>query len=335
MRLALVTDAWTPQINGVVRSLTRVVEELSALGHEVLVVAPDRFRTVPCPGYAEIPLAVAPGRRLRRLLDAFAPEAVHIATEGPLGWAARGHCRRRGWPFTTSFHTRFPEYVEARTRIPARHGYALLRRFHAPAARTMVTTETLRRELTDHGFRNLVLWSRGVDTELFRPRPRDALDGLNLKRPIFLYVGRVAVEKNIQAFLDLDLDGSKVVVGGGPRLKTLQARYPDARFTGPKVGEELARHYAAADVFVFPSKTDTFGLVQLEALACGVPVAAFPVPGPLDVIDGQGVGVLDTDLRAAAIRALEIPPERCRDFALRFSWTNCARQFAGHLERFR
>ncbi len=335
MRLALVTDAWAPQINGVVRSLTRVVEELSALGHEVMVVAPDRFRTLPCPGYAEIPLAVAPGRKLRRLLDDFAPEAVHIATEGPLGWAARAHCRRRGWPFTTSFHTRFPEYVEARTRIPARHGYALLRRFHAPAARTMVTTQTLRQELTGYGFRNLVLWSRGVDTELFRPRPKDALDDLELKRPIFLYVGRVAVEKNIGAFLDLDLDGSKVVVGGGPSLNTLRARYPDAHFTGAKVGEDLARHYAAADVFVFPSKTDTFGLVQLEALACGVPVAAFPVPGPRDVIADQPVGVLDEDLRAAATRALEIPSERCRAFALRFSWANCARQFAGHLERFR
>jgi glycosyltransferase involved in cell wall biosynthesis len=329
MRIALVTDAWAPQINGVVRTLSRVVEELRADGHEVLVVSPDKFRTVPCPTYPEIRLAVWPFARVRRLLDDFGPEAIHIATEAPLGWAARRYCRRRGLPFTTSFHTRFPEYVQARTSLPPALGYAVIRRFHKPAARIMVATRTIHDELAKRGFQRLVLWSRGVDTQLFRPQAKDALD---LPRPIHLYVGRVAVEKNIRAFLDLDLPGSKAVVGGGPMLDELRRQYPGVAFVGPKQGEDLARHYAAGDVFVFPSKTDTFGLVMLEALACGLPVAAYPVPGPLDVIDGHGIGVLDEDLGKAVAAAREIPSEHCRNFALSFSWRNCARQFLAYLE---
>lgn len=336
MHIALVSDAWYPQINGVVRTLARVKDELEAIGHKVTVVSPDLFRSFPCPTYPEIRLALTSARALERFVDVNGIEAIHIATEGPLGWAARRLCVSHGWPFTTSFHTRFPEYIHARAGIPPAWLYAMMRRFHAPASGVLVATDSLYRELEGRGFRNLRRWSRGVDTALFRPYPRSpgaeppyAVDG-----PIFLYVGRVAVEKNIEAFLKLELPGSKVVVGDGPQLARLRGRYPEVLFTGAKTGEDLARHYAAADVFVFPSRTDTFGLVLLEALAAGVPVAAFPVPGPLDVIDGSPVGVLDDDLSAAAVRALEIPRESCRNYALRFSWRACAEQFLSHLAAF-
>lgn len=329
MRLLLATDAWLPQVNGVVRTLGRVVEELSALGHEVEVIEPGRFRTVPCPTYPEIRLAVRPRAGAERILEAFRPEAVHIATEGPIGWAVRGLCRSRGLPFTTSYHTRFPEYLAARGPVPLALGYAVMRWFHRPSKGVMVATPTLKRELEGRGFRNVRPWSRGVDTGLFRPREDPALA---LPRPVYLYVGRVSVEKNLEAFLGLDLAiGSKLVVGDGPQLAELKQRFPKAVFVGAKHGEELARHYAAADVFVFPSRTDTYGLVMLEALASGLPVAAFPVPGPLDVVDGHGVGVLDEDLAYAVERALAIPPERCRAHALKFSWRACAEQFLGNL----
>ncbi len=332
MRIVLVTDAWMPQINGVVRTLSRVVEGVEALGHDIRVIAPHRFRTVPCPTYPEIRLATWPFGGVTGMLDQIAPQAIHIATEGPLGLAARRYCRKHGLPFTTSFHTRFPEYVTARTRLPVSWGYAMQRRFHAPAERIMVTTPTLQQEMIERRFPPPVLWSRGVDTEMFRPGPKDALD--HLERPIFTYVGRVAVEKNLDAFLALDLPGTKVVIGDGPMRQTLQARYPDAVFLGAKFGEELARYYAASDVFVFPSTTDTFGLVLLEALASGLPVAAYPVPGPKDVLNGNPVGVLHDDLKTAAESALEIPGERCRDYALRFSWTNCAQEFVDLVEPF-
>jgi glycosyltransferase involved in cell wall biosynthesis len=332
MRLALVTDAWFPQVNGVVRTLDRVRREAEALGHEVHAVAPHLFRTVPCPSYPEIRLALRPGPRLSERMEAIRPHAVHVATEGPLGLAARRWCLRRGHPFTTSFHTRFPEYIEARLGLPPSIGYAALRRFHRPSAGVMVATASLRRDLEGRGFRNLRAWSRGVDTELFGPRETSVYDGL--PRPVFLFVGRVAIEKNLRAFLDLNLPGSKVVVGDGPLLPRLRRGYPRVRFGGAKAGEELARHFAGADVFVFPSRTDTFGLVLLEALACGVPVAAFPVPGPLDVVGGAGVGVLDWDLGAAALAALEIPRRRCREHALKFSWRACAEQFLANLRPF-
>ena len=328
MKIAVVSDAWYPQINGVVRTLDRVRLELEALGHRVTVVSPDLFRNYPCPTYPEIRLALAGPKKLASMLEQSDVEAIHIATEGPLGWAARRYCLRRGLSFTTSFHTRFPEYIHARSGIPPAWLYALLRRFHAPASGVMVATESLRQDLGGRGFGNLKRWSRGVDTDLFRPydgKPYDA------PGPVFLYVGRVAVEKNVESFLGLDLPGSKVVVGDGPQLARLQKDYPEAIFTGAKTGEELARHYAAADVFVFPSRTDTFGLVLLEALAAGVPVAAYPVPGPLDVINGSPVGVLDEDLYSAAVRALEIPRASCRDYALGFSWRRCAEQFLSHL----
>ena len=327
-RLTIVTDAWFPQINGVVRTLQRVKQELETLGKEIQVVSPDLFVNVPCPTYPEIRLALFSRRKLTRMLDSFQPSAIHIATEAPLGLAARRYCLKRGYSFTTSFHTRFPEYVHARFGIPTAWGYAWLRRFHRPAAGVMVATQSLKRDLAGRGFRNLVDWSRGVDTELFRPQDEAVFD---LPRPIFICVGRVAVEKNLEAFLDLELPGSKVVVGDGPQLDTLRRRYPQVHFTGAKVGEDLARHYASADVFVFPSRTDTFGLVLLEALASGLPVAAYPVTGPLDVVDGAPVGCLDEDLGKAARAAAALSPEACRDHALRFSWTRCAEQFASNL----
>ncbi len=326
--ITIVSDAWYPQINGVVRTLERMRDELGKLGHPTRVIGPDRFRTIPCPTYPEIRLAIDAGWRLAAMLEETPDAAIHIATEGPLGQAARRYCLKRGKPFTTAFHTRFPEYVRARIRLPLSWSYAWVRRFHAPAVCTMVTTQSMQRDLTAWGFENLKLWSRGVDTALFRPRAKDALD---LPRPIFMNVGRVAVEKNIGQFLDLELPGSKVVVGDGPQLAALRDAYPEVHFLGAKEGEELARHYAAADVFVFPSRTDTFGLVLLEALACGVPVAALPVNGPLDVIGAAPVGVLDEDLRKAALAALERDPEACRAHALEFSWEASARQFRDNI----
>lgn len=340
LRVAIVTDAWHPQINGVVRTLTRVIHELEAMGHEVRVVSPDLFRSMPCPTYPEIRLALFPRRKLSALLDSLQPCAIHVSTEGPLGLAARAYCKKRRVPFTSAYHTRFPEYVRARARIPLALTYALMRRFHGSSAGVMVATPSIEAELAARGFRNIRRWSRGVDTELFRPRDGNGDGGRpedfeDLPRPVHLYVGRVAVEKNIQAFLDLALDGSKVVVGDGPLLAELRRRYPQVHFLGARQGEDLVRCYAAADLFVFPSRTDTFGLVLLEALACGLPVAAYPVPGPLDVIDGVGVGCLDEDLARAARSALAIPGERCRAHALQFSWRRSAEQFLENLSPFR
>jgi glycosyltransferase involved in cell wall biosynthesis len=328
LRILIVTDAWHPQVNGVVRTLDRTCLELRALGHVVEVVGPDRFRTLPCPTYPEIRLALVGAGRLAALIDEFAPDAIHIATEGPLGHAARRACLRRGWPFTTAFHTSFPEYLKAHIALPLDWSYAYLRAFHARAEGTMVATVSLARALARHGFARLRFWSRGVDTEKFRPGRKDSLEG---ERPILLYAGRVAIEKNLDAFLALDIPGTKYVVGTGPDLAALRRRYPRVRFAGYLDNGALVAHYAAADVFVFPSRTDTFGLVILEALACGVPVAAYPVTGPLDVIADSGAGALDEDLRRAIHRALAIPPERCRAHALKFSWRACAQQFLANL----
>ncbi|MCA1909867.1 MAG: glycosyltransferase family 1 protein [Magnetospirillum sp.] len=337
MRILVVSDAWFPQVNGVVRTLDTLRQELQQAGHAVDMVTPDRFRSFPCPSYPEIRLAVKPGRKLRRLIEDAQPCAIHIATEGPLGWAARNYCRRRKIPFTTAYHTKFPEYIHARWRVPLGLSYAVMRRFHGASSCIMVATQGIEDELAKRGFDRIGRWSRGVDTELFKPRPECKLaDGPwgDLARPIHLYVGRVAVEKNIQAFLDLDLPGSKVVVGDGPQLEDLRRKHPEVRFAGARFGEDLARHYAGADVFVFPSRTDTFGLVLLEALASGLPVAAYPVPGPLDVIGDSPAGVLSEDLRQAALKAAAISPQVCRDHALRFSWTACTRQFLENLRPF-
>lgn len=332
MRILIVSDAWTPQVNGVVRTIQSTVEILERMGHTVEVIGPDRFRSFPCPTYPEIRLALAARRRLRTLADAFRPDAVHVATEGPLGWSARRLCMRRGWKFTTSFHTQFPEYVNIRTGLPLDWTYAVMRRFHRPAAAVMVATPTLRANLEAQGFVNLVDWSRGVDTDLFRPEARIPLE---LPRPVMTYVGRVAPEKNIEAFLRLERPGTKLVIGDGPALPSLKQRYPKAVFVGPRYGEELAGHYAASDVLVFPSRTDTFGLVILEALACGVPVAAFPVQGPIDVLAGTGAGALDEDLGHAVDRALAIDREVARRTAIDRSWEACTRQFLLHVNRFR
>ena len=305
--------------------------ELRAMGHVVEVIGPDRFRTVPCPTYPDIALSLLPRRRLIGMIRAFAPDALHIATEGPLGLAARSFARRHGLAFTTAFHTRFAEYVKARTGLPVRPIYAWMRRFHGAGQGTMVATQSLRDELAARGFANIRPWSRGVDLDLFQPYPRDAF--AHLPGPIFLYVGRVAVEKNIGDFLDLQLPGSKVVVGGGPQLASLRRDYPAVTFTGPRHGEALARAYSGGDVFVFPSRTDTFGLVILEALACGTPVAAFPVTGPKDVLaDAAGkIGSVNPDLRIAACDALTADRDACRGHAERFSWRACAEIFLSHL----
>jgi glycosyltransferase involved in cell wall biosynthesis len=329
MKILLATDAWAPQVNGVVRTLTSLVQELTAMGHQITVVHPGLFRGVACPGYAEIRLAIGTGRKVRRFIDEIEPDAIHIVTEGPIGMAARHWCLARGFAFTTAYHTRFPEYLAERYIAPARLTYAVLRRFHAPSRGVMVATESVRQELASRGFGNLKPWGRGVDATLFDPARREGI--LDFPRPIFLSVGRVAREKNLAAFLSLDLPGSKVVVGDGPQLAELQRRFPAAHFLGRHENTALAQLYAAADVFVFPSRTDTFGLVMLEALASGLPIAAFPVPGPLDVLDGSGAGVLDEDLRRAALGALEIPRERCREHALTFTWPACARQFITQL----
>jgi len=329
-RVLIVSDAWRPQVNGVVRTLATVAGELTEMGHTVEVIGPDRFRTLPMPTYPDIRLAVLPRRKLTRMIEAFAPDALHVATEGPLGAAARAWALRRDLAFTTSFHTKFPEYLQARTGLPTGPFYAWLRRFHGAGSGTMVATQSLHDDLQARGFQHLRSWTRGVDLTLFKPEPREQF---GLKRPVFLYVGRVAIEKNIRAFLDLDLPGSKVVVGGGPQLAKLKRQYPGVTFTGPRFGEPLARAYAGGDVFVFPSLTDTFGLVLLEALACGTPVAAYPVTGPMDILAGTDgrIGAVDADLRTACLRALDADRAACRAHAERYSWRACAELFLAHL----
>ena len=329
MRILIVSDAWLPQVNGVVRTLSVVAEKLTAMGDTVEVIGPDRFRNLPMPGYAEIRLAIAPKRRLAQLVAEFAPEIIHIATEGPLGWAMRGLCRRNKWPFTTAFHTRFPEYLEARTRIPADWSWRVMRRFHEAGDGTFAATASLREELARRGFTKIRAWTRGVDLEKFNPASRD--EWPDLPRPVFLYAGRVAIEKNIEAFLALDLPGSKVVVGDGPALPALRQKFPEVTFTGYRENGALARSYAGADVFVFPSRTDTFGLVLLEALAAGTPVAAFPVTGPIDVITDEQVGALDEDLRAACLKALDCDRSMARRHAEAWSWDACVAQFRAAL----
>ena len=324
MKLCLVTDAWAPQVNGVVTTMRNTVEHLRERGVEVLTITPDRFRSVPCPGYNEIRLSIAPYRKVASLIERGQPDVMHIATEGPLGRAARKFCQAHGLPFATSSHTRFPEYIRLRAPIPLGFTYGLMRDFHAPARVTLVRTQTILDELAARGFEHLAVWPGAVDTALFYPRGKDALD---LPRPISLFVGRIAVEKGLPDFLGLDLPGSKVLIGGGPDLEKLTAKYPDAHFLGPKFGEELATLISAADVFVFPSRTDTFGLVMLEAMACGVPVAAFPVPGPLDVIRPGATGVMDEDLRAAFFKALELDSDACIEFALDHSWQRSTERF--------
>ena len=330
MRIAIVTDAWHPQVNGVVRTLTEVTRQLKAHGHEVMVIGPDRFRSLPCPTYPEIRLALAGRRRIAALLAGFAADAIHIATEGPLGLAARNWCRRRGLAFTTAYHTQFPDYVAARTGVKPDYVWRYIRWFHGPAAVVLSATPTLDAELAAHGIARTRRWGRGIDRALFRPDgPRDAAIAA-LPGPVMLYVGRIAVEKNLSAFLECPGQGSKVVIGDGPARAALERAHPTAHFLGPRHGEALAGAYRAADVLVFPSRTDTFGLVMIEALACGTPVAAFPVPGPRDVLT-PAVGAMGIHLPTAIMAALDRDRDACARYGAQFCWTRSARQFADAL----
>ena len=330
MRILVATDAWRPQVNGVVRTLNSLARAAAKLGVTVEFLSPDGFPSFPVPTYPGLRLAMPSRRKITARIDAARPDAIHIATEGPIGFAVRAYCRRHGRPFTTSYTTRFPEYISARSPIPEDWIYAVLRWFHSAATVTMVATPSLTAELGERGFGNIGRWTRGVDVELFHPER--AID-LGFPRPIFMSVGRVAVEKNLEAFLSLDLPGTKVIVGTGPQEAELKRKFPEAKFLGMLDNGILASHLAAADVFVFPSRTDTFGIVQLEALASGVPVAAYPVTGPKDVLADHPVGVLREDLRAACIEALTLSREACRAFALNYSWENSARQFIGHARK--
>ena len=330
MKIAIITDAWAPQVNGVVRTLTAVTERLRALGHELLVISPDQYASIPCPSYPEIRLALTTRFGIGARLSDFAPDAVHIATEGPLGIAARRFCLDHGYPFTTAYHTQFPDYLARRTGLPAAMFWPFIRWFHAPAHAILVSTETVRAQLREQGLGQVVHWGRGVDLGCFGPHaPRPALYA-ELAGPIQLYVGRVAVEKNIEAFLSSRHPGSKVVVGDGPAREALARAYPQAHFVGAQSGAALAGYYAGADVFVFPSRTDTFGLVMIEALACGTPVAAFPVSGPLDVLT-PGAGVMDADLDTAIEGALSLNRADCLAAGRSFTWDASTRQFLNAL----
>jgi glycosyltransferase involved in cell wall biosynthesis len=331
MRILVATDAWHPQVNGVVRTLTHMAEAASAFGVEISFLTPQSFRTVAMPSYPDLRLALPGPARIARLIADARPDSIHIATEGPIGLLVRRYCRQHKLPFTTSFHTRFPEYISARLPIPEPWIWRALRAFHGSSQAVMAATPALAGELRARGFRNVVLWPRGVDASQFHPRSAD----LGLPRPVFLCVGRVAVEKNLEAFLDLDLPGTKVIVGDGPARAALTRKYPRAVFLGARQGEELAEAYAAADVFVFPSKTDTFGLVLLEALASGLPVAAFPVTGPRDVIGNEPVGALNEDLRIACLTAVTISPQACLAFAARHTWEASARAFVDNIANVR
>lgn len=337
MRIMLITDAWTPQVNGVVRTMKRVITECEALGHEWEVISPQNgFFTIPLPTYSEIKLAIGAKGYIERRFDKFEPDAVHIATEGTLGMAGRAVCLENKHPFTTSYHTRFPEYVAARFPISIDFGYRYVRWFHKYSGKVMVATPSMRKELMSRGFINVQSWTRGVDTELFHPKKRKSenSDGdmfSGLQRPVFLNVGRVAIEKNIEAFLELDLPGTKVVIGDGPYRESLKQKYPSSVFLGHMFGEELATAYASSDVFVFPSLTDTFGLVILEAMASGTPVAAYKAPGPMDIIPSSKSGVISNDLRKACLECLDLSRDECRTFALQYSWTVCAEAFIENL----
>ncbi|HEY4199822.1 MAG TPA: glycosyltransferase family 1 protein [Devosiaceae bacterium] len=328
-KLLIVTDAWYPQTNGVVRSLDAVGKELKRRGMSVEYLTPERFWTVPLPTYPEIRLSLAPLGAVAEAIERAAPDHIHIATEGPLGLQAKFHCMDRGLAYTTSYHTRFPEYVAARVPVPSEWSYAYLRWFHSGAAATMVPTPSVLNELKRHNFSNLALWSRGVDNTLFRPGPKTEF--LDLPGPHLLHVGRVAVEKNVSAFLKLDVPGTKIVVGDGPQLEELKRAYPEAVFLGKRHGEELAALYRSADVFVFPSVTDTFGNVMIEALSSGVPVAAYPVIGPIDVLTDPSCGAMDDDLAVAVRRALTLDQNAACAHAARFTWAAAAEQFRSQL----
>lgn len=329
MKILIVTDAWEPQVNGVVRTLKQTRMELEKMGHQVFMITPLEFRTIPCPTYPDISLSILPGKKVAQIIKRISPDAIHIATEGPLGMSARSYALKNKLPFSTAYHTRFPEYVQARTGIPLSWTYKFLNWFHGPSQAVMAPTIVVKDDLEKYGFTNVALWTRGVDLDVFKFQESKVL---NTTRPIFLYVGRVAIEKNIEAFLELDLPGSKWVVGDGPALEGIRKKYPEVNYLGVLNQPELAKVYAAADVFVFPSKTDTFGLVLLEAMASGLPVAAYPVTGPIDVLGDSKAGALNNDLRQACLDAISIPRETARAHAEKFSWEAASEQFLHHLK---
>jgi len=328
MQIIIATDAWEPQINGVVRTYQRVHEELQAQGHDLEFITPQNFKTVPCPTYREIRLSLVFAAQMKKHLQVSKPDVVHIATEGPIGWAMRSACLQMKTPFTTAYHTRFPEYIAKRFPLPVSLLYRIVRRFHSKSGGTMVATKSLKKELFERGFSNLLDWSRGVDTTLFHPQSCRLFGD----DKVSLYVGRVAIEKNLESFLSLEFNGKKVVVGDGPSLPDLKEKYKDVIFTGAKMGKELAQCYSSADVFVFPSLTDTYGIVMLEAMASGLPVAAYPVTGPIDVVSEGRTGALDEDLGRAVSKALTLDREKCRKQALKYSWAQCAELFIQNLE---
>ena len=337
MKIAIISDAWTPQVNGVVTTLVELVSQLQTLGHTIEVIHPGLFKSRPCPGYEGIDLAIRPKQKLTQLIDSFSPDAIHIATEGPLGWSARSYCRRRSIAYTTAFHTKFPEILKAALKIPLHLGYALFRYFHKNSSGVMVPTQGVLNMLHGRGFKNLLSWTHGVDTDLFEfsPNVMDYEPFQSLERPIALFVGRVSYEKNIEAFLKLDMPGTKVVCGVGPLEDSLKRNYPQTVWMGLLHRQELARLYAASDVFVFPSKSETFGLVMLEAMASGTPVAAYPVDGPVEVLaskdDTNLGGVMHADLKIAVVQALDSPRQHARDRAISFSWAHATRLFVSHL----
>jgi len=327
MKIIIVTDAWYPQVNGVVRTLDETSKQLKKLGHEVKLISPEGFLTIPCPTYPEIRLSLFPGAKVSSMIREFNPDCLHISTEGPLGLSARGYASRNGLAFTSAYHTRFPEYVHARTKLPLKLTYSFLRWFHSRSELVMVPTEEVKKDLIKYKIGNPKIWSRGVDLEIFKPKKGRRKN----KKPILLNVGRVAVEKNLEEFLKIDLPYEKWVVGDGPALKELKKKYPEVIFHGAKNKEELEYYYNKADVFVFPSKTDTFGLVLLEAMACGLPVAAFPVSGPLDVIGSSNAGCLNSSLKEACKKALLIPRKVPREYAKTFSWEATSKTFETYL----
>lgn len=329
MRLAILTDAWYPQVNGVVRTLAKTINILESWNHMILCINPQQFRTIPLPSYPDIRIGLFVGRKIKRILDEYQPDAIHISTEGPIGWAGRKYCLHNSLPFTTAYHTRFPEYIRMRIPVPLALTYLYYRRFHNKATHTLVATKSMRQTLIEKGFSHLVHWSRGVDTDLFKPQNERTLD---LPRPIHIYVGRVAVEKNIRDFLELDLPGSKVVIGDGPARNQLEDEYKKAHFIGYHENGDLVKHLASGDVMVFPSRTDTFGLVMLESMACGVPVAAYPVEGPLDVIENGINGFMDKDLGKAVKEALKVDSTLCRKYALEHTWEQCTKRFLSYIQ---
>jgi glycosyltransferase involved in cell wall biosynthesis len=328
LRIALISDAWHPQINGVVTTLSNTVATLLRLGHEVELITPDRFKTYPWPGYPDVGMAFLCGPRLRPIIKAFKPDAIHLVTEGSIGYATRRYCREFDYRYTSSYLSQFPEYFKLRIGFPMMISEAYLRWFHSESASVMVATASLEQEMRQKGYLRLARWSRGVDTELFRPRKKDFIKD---PRPISMFTGRIAIEKNIEAFLKLDLPGTKYVIGDGPHKELLAKKYPTVHFTGYQQGAYLARFMAAADVFVFPSLTDTFGVVLLEALASGVPVAAFPAQSPKDIVTDARVGILSDNLQHAVMTALSLDSQACRNYALEYTWEKCTQQFVDNL----